>query len=981
MEIPYNKDITYFAKTNFRGTDQIFGIKRKDRRQHMYVLGKSGSGKSVMLENMIIQNIRQGEGVCVVDPHGELVEKILASIPRERAQDVIYFNPADTDHNIGFNVLQLDDPRYKHLVASGLMGIFTKIWANAWSSRMEYILNNTILALLDTPDTTLLGIPRMLVDKDYRQYIINNLKDPVVKAFWVHEYEAWRDQFRNEAIAPIQNKVGQFLSSNIVRNVVGQTRSTINIFDIMNTKKIFLVNVSKGRIGEDNSALLGGMIITKLQLSAMERVRIPEAERTDFYLYVDEFQNFVTDSFASILSEARKYRLNLIIAHQYIAQLETQDGSAVKDAVFGNVGTMVIFRVGADDADHLEKEFEPEFVIEDFVNLPNYHIYTKLMVDGVTSRPFSAKTLPPMPVDVSKDTEEYIIETSRKIYTRERTVVEAEIQRWSSTVPGQSRPDGEETAGKFKAICSNCGKEIYVPFEPEAGRPIYCKECLFKIKNGEVQAGAGFKAPREKSDSISYAALADLGIEFKPEARGSAPQRFDRLGRQVNAQGNVMPAPSAAVPPIITRAPSVVPRAPAPGAPRPAQTYGTRPRVTPTDDPALPPQGIIRAERSDAPRPSISAPVSQSMPVSSQPAPSPVSEREVSLPVPRVVKAPISKERKMPDTSGLQSLLKSALAGVIPAHQQSAAIPQNPSRTEPQPKPVVPTMSLSALKNSNPQFVVPSKEAQPERQNMLKDAISKAMGEDQETVAPEQPIQNEKVGITESQAPTIIVINQPTPAPDTSALDALKKTADEEKVKREAAELETEKLRQEKEEEEKIRIEIETQKKKMEEERVAREAFIRDQEIKRKEEEELLRQKTEQAKREQEEKEQARMKEEAENRRLMEEEKKRLEVELAQKEQEYKEKLEHERIEGERKRKEEALALEAKLQQEQESHASKLKQEHDENVARAQEAERLSKEREEESMKTRIPVEPLHVPVAQHVTKEVPEDILKQILE
>ena len=389
-EIPKNKDITYFAKTDFRNTNTMFGIKRKDRRQHMYVLGKSGTGKSVLLSNLIIQNIQNGEGVCVVDPHGELVEELLDFIPEERVKDVIYFNPADRDYHIGFNVMEMNDPKYKHLVASGLMGIFTKIWANAWSSRMEYILNNAILALLDTPNSTLLGIPRLLVDKDYRQMIINNLKDPVVKSFWTHEYEQWRDQFRNEAIAPIQNKVGQFLSSSIIRNVVGQPKSTIDIFKIMNEGKIFLVNVSKGRIGEDNSALLGGMIITKIQLAAMERVRIPEDRRKDFYLYVDEFQNFATDSFANILSEARKYRLNLVIAHQYIAQLVDMENSKVKDSVFGNVGTMISFRVGADDADFLEKEFGPEFTAQDLVNLPNYHIYLKLMIDGVTSRPFSA---------------------------------------------------------------------------------------------------------------------------------------------------------------------------------------------------------------------------------------------------------------------------------------------------------------------------------------------------------------------------------------------------------------------------------------------------------------------------------------------------------------------------------------------------------------------------------------------------------------
>ncbi len=516
-EIPHNRDITYFGRTNFRNSNNVFGIKRKDRRQHMYVLGKSGTGKSVLLANLIVQNIQNGEGVCVVDPHGELVEEILHLIPDHRVKDIIYFNPADTDFHIGFNVIQLDDPKYKHLVASGLMGIFTKIWANAWSSRMEYILNNAILALLDTPGTTLLGIPRLLVDKDYRQMIIGNLKDPVVKAFWVHEYEQWREQFRNEAIAPIQNKVGQFLSTSIIRNVVGQPKSTIDIFKIMNEGKIFLVNVSKGRIGEDNSALLGGMIITKIQLAAMERVRIPEDERKDFYLYVDEFQNFATDSFANILSEARKYRLNLTVAHQYTAQLENKDGSKVRDAVFGNVGTMIIFRVGADDADFLEKEFEPEFTTQDLVNLPNYNIYLKLMIDGVTSRPFSATTLPPIKIDISKGVKDKIIASSRKLYTRPRVEVENEISKWSGML---QVGDGE---AKYKADCSNCGKSTMVPFEPKEGRPIYCKECMFKIKSGELKPEHGFVASRSatQEEKGSTAPLAALGIEYKTaDSRG-----------------------------------------------------------------------------------------------------------------------------------------------------------------------------------------------------------------------------------------------------------------------------------------------------------------------------------------------------------------------------------------------------------------------------------------------------------------------------
>ena len=519
-EIPFNKEITYLGLATYRDKNTLFGIKRKDRRQHIYLLGKSGTGKSVLMFNMIIQNIQNGDGVCMVDPHGENVEAILSAIPPHRMKDVVYFNPADAEYHIGFNVLELIDPQYKHLVASGLMGIFTKIWANAWSARMEYILNNAILALLDTPGTTLLGIPRMLVDKDYRQKIISNLKDPVIKAFWVHEYEAWQDKFRNEAIAPIQNKVGQFLSTSIIRNVVGQSKSTINIFDMMNERKIFLVNVSKGRIGEDNSGLLGGMIITKIQLAAMERVRIPEESRTDFYLYVDEFQNFVTDAFAGILSEARKYRLNLTVAHQYTAQLVVDKSSAVRDAVFGNVGTMIVFRVGADDAEFLEKEFDPEFTPQDIVNLPNFKVYMKLMIDGVTSRPFSAKTLPPMVKSGNREVEEEVIRTSRELYCRKREVVEREINDWSGMSLGDDNvPQGSSSVEKFPIICSFCKKETTVPFKPEKGRPAYCKDCIARIKSGEIKVEKGGENQIKHDETKFFKPLADLGIEFEQKDR------------------------------------------------------------------------------------------------------------------------------------------------------------------------------------------------------------------------------------------------------------------------------------------------------------------------------------------------------------------------------------------------------------------------------------------------------------------------------
>lgn len=427
-QAPNDDDITLFAKTNFRNRQTPFGIRRDDRRRHMYIIGKTGMGKTTLIENMVVQDIINGHGVAFVDPHGDSVEKVLEYIPSNRINDVVYVNPADTDFPIAFNPLEAVDPKYKHLVASGLMGVFTKIWAGVWSPRMEYILSNTILALLDSPGNTLMGIARMYVDKTYRKKIVDNIKDPVVKSFWVDEFANYQDKFRTEAVAPIQNKVGQFLSTSIIRNIVGQTKSSIDLRDIMDSRKIFLINLSKGRIGEDASALLGAMIITKLQLAAMSRVDIPEEERQDFYLYVDEFQNFATESFANILSEARKYRLNLIVAHQYIGQLVHDRNTVVRDAIFGNVGTMITFRVGADDAEFLEKEFEPNYTMNDLVNISKYNIYLKLMINGASSHPFSATTLPP--IAEATGNMDKVINISRERYANERTKVEEKISKW-----------------------------------------------------------------------------------------------------------------------------------------------------------------------------------------------------------------------------------------------------------------------------------------------------------------------------------------------------------------------------------------------------------------------------------------------------------------------------------------------------------------------------------------------------------------------
>lgn len=433
-------DITYFAKTNFRNEDRVFGIKADDRRRHMYVIGKTGMGKTNMLENLVIQDIQHGHGVAFIDPHGDTAEKLIRAIPPSRVNDVIYFNPSDQDFPVAFNVMEHVSAEYRHLVASGLVGVFKKIWADSWGPRLEYILRNAILALLEYPGSTLLGVMRILVDKEYRKRVVDKVTDPVVKSFWVDEYTKWNDRVLQEVIAPIQNKVGQFLSSSLIRNIVGQTVSSFDVRDIMDNRKILIMNLSKGRIGEDNSALIGAMMITKIQLAAMGRVDIPEDERRDFYLYVDEFQNFATESFGNILSEARKYRLNLILANQYILQIE----ESVRDAIFGNTGTIISFRVGATDAEFLEKEFSPIFLATDIVNLEKYHIYLKLMIDGISGDAFSATTLPPIDLPESDENAEKVIRISRERYAAKKQDVEDKIRRWTGILTEEERQSFEE---------------------------------------------------------------------------------------------------------------------------------------------------------------------------------------------------------------------------------------------------------------------------------------------------------------------------------------------------------------------------------------------------------------------------------------------------------------------------------------------------------------------------------------------------------
>jgi len=505
-----DNELTIFAETTFRNKFRKFGIKKDDRRRHMYLIGKTGMGKTTILENMIIEDIRDGKGVAIVDPHGDLAEKIIEYIPANRVNDVIYFNPADMEHPIAFNVVEHVEPHLRHLVASGLVGVFQKLWADSWGPRLEYILRNAILAILDYPGSTLLAVTRMLSDKAFRKKVIAKIEDPVVKAFWVNEFAGYADKFASEAVSPIQNKVGQFLSSSLIRNIVGQVKSSIDMRKVMDEGKILILNLSKGRIGEDNSALLGAMIITKIQLAAMSRVDMPENERRDFYLYIDEFQNFTTESFANIFSEARKYRLNITVAHQYIEQL----GDAVKFAVFGNVGTLVLFRVGAADAEELMPEFMPTFTAEDIVNLPKFEVYLKLMIDGIASEPFSARGLPPLSEKEITNNVEKVISVSRERYARKKLIVEDKILRWhnneeedgeiKNSFTGRKKPPAKVRDGTFKsgkigipekksgqaamdksgaiykydAVCFRCGRDTKTSFLPDGIRPVYCKDCL-----------------------------------------------------------------------------------------------------------------------------------------------------------------------------------------------------------------------------------------------------------------------------------------------------------------------------------------------------------------------------------------------------------------------------------------------------------------------------------------------------------------------
>lgn len=420
MDLPSDDPnaITPFGITNYRDIRQRFGIKQKNRRGHMYVVGKTGTGKSTLIQNMASHDIEAGYGVALIDPHGDLAGEILDSVPSSRVNDVIYLKPADLEYPVAFNPLENVTRDQRHLVTSGIISTLKKVWSDSWGPRLEHILRNALLTLLENPESTLLDVPKLLTDEAFREQAVRRLTHPQVRAFWFSEFARYSAWMKSEAVSPILNKVGQLLTSLPLRNIVGQRKSALNFRRIMDEGKIFVANLSKGQIGEDNCSLLGAMLVTQIQLAAMSRADLPEAERRPFYFYVDEFHDFVTLSFADILSASRKYGLNLVLAHQHLTQLDEK----LRGAILGNAGTIISFRVGVEDAELLAKEFFPVFDESDLVNLPNHHIYVKLLIDGAPSQPFSAFTLSPQSKNTSHKQE--IIDHSRRQYAKPRQEVE-----------------------------------------------------------------------------------------------------------------------------------------------------------------------------------------------------------------------------------------------------------------------------------------------------------------------------------------------------------------------------------------------------------------------------------------------------------------------------------------------------------------------------------------------------------------------------
>ena len=581
------QDISPVAMTHFRGHDTAFGLPRSDRGRHMYIIGQTGVGKSGLLELLTISDVYSEYGFAIIDPHGDYAQNTLQRVPKERANDVIYFNAADTEFPIAFNPMEVYDPKLKNHTCSELIGVLKRMF-ESWGPRLEYILRYTILGLLDYPNATMLDITRMLTDKPFRKKVLSYVQDPVVLNFWNVEFASWNDKFAAEAVAPVLNKVGAFTANPLVRNIIGQPKSSFNIREIMDNRKILIINLSRGLVGEDNASLLGALIVTKIQMAAMSRADIPVEERTPFYLYVDEFQNFATDSFATILSEARKYGLNLTVANQYTAQMLPQ----VKDAVFGNVGSIVAFRMSADDARVMQRYFEPQFTEYDLVHMHNRHFVISMAISGEKASAFSAISLnlPPL----GDDYVDYIVNLSRQHYAKPLAEVQQGVNEQYSIAPPvpEMRPQPGSKQKKAKAE----------PKKPKEAEIVEPKASKADKADKEPKKPARAKTPEERSSILQKLSQLVIPSALNPEQPAPQPAPI------------AQPVKPAQAKPAVARQPRHAPQpktAPAP-APRPLEqevslSQGTEGEVTVFSrhsDQAAPPKEIpLQEEAVPAPQP------------------------------------------------------------------------------------------------------------------------------------------------------------------------------------------------------------------------------------------------------------------------------------------------------------------------------------------------------------------------------------------
>jgi energy-coupling factor transporter ATP-binding protein EcfA2 len=666
--------VTYFAETDARNSRTPFGIKAKDRAKHTYVIGKTGMGKSTLLLNMAIQDVRNGNGVVVIDPHGSFAEELLEFVPEERIKDVLYFAPFDLEYPISFNVMEDVGYDRRHIVASGLMSAFKKIWQDAWSARMEYILSNTILALLEYPNATLLSVNRMLADKSFREDVVSTVTDPGVRSFWVNEFANYTERFAAEATPAIQNKVGQFTSNPVIRNILGQPKSSFDIREMMDSGKILIANLSKGRIGEVASTLLGSLFVTKTYLSAMSRADVsPETLKglPDCYLYVDEFQTFANESFADILSEARKYKLALTIAHQYVEQMPEE----VRSAVFGNVGTMIVFRVGSFDAEVFEKEFAPVFLGQDIVNLGFAQVYLRLMIDGVGSKPFSAKTLGPMAKPAKSFVAE-IVDASRQNYARSRAEVEkAFVADLEATVEAQQAEAAAKKKPKFGPKPGGGGGygDGRPPRRDEAPRPPRAADRPAPAPQRAEEEWDGFKpkaapAPAPRPEP-SRAPVAPIPETARPESSPRAEAPREPRPAPVARRDEPRPAAKPAAP-----------------VPAPAPKLAPRPERAANSDAKAEIVSFLR----DVERDAGVAPVGDKRrgPKEVPPAPpEPIHLAELLKrpPGPGEVRKDADEDRK----AALRAMLEATMGGQKPAAQKSTPAASVTPAPAPAPRPVV----------------------------------------------------------------------------------------------------------------------------------------------------------------------------------------------------------------------------------------------------------------------------------------------------